>query len=141
MFCTNCGQKNNDGAKFCAGCGCALVSNSSERTEQATQYTPAPQYNAPQPYYAQPNYAQPNYGQHPESYHKQPKCTHCGHIGEWDIGPVIRPIDWVIGICLLFFFGGGLIYLVIVAAVRSNKDRREKICRNCKAKNLFTFNY
>lgn len=24
MFCTNCGQKNNDGAKFCAGCGCAL---------------------------------------------------------------------------------------------------------------------
>ena len=24
MFCTNCGQKNNDAAKFCAGCGSPL---------------------------------------------------------------------------------------------------------------------
>ena len=25
MFCTNCGQENKDGAKFCTGCGAPLV--------------------------------------------------------------------------------------------------------------------
>ncbi len=134
MFCSNCGHQNADGAKFCAGCGGQLTTNA-----LAPQYN-APQYANPQPGYAQQGYAQPNYAPQ-EVYHRLPKCTHCGHVGEWDVGPVIRPIDWIIGICLLFFFGGGLIYLLIVAAVRSNKDRREKVCRNCKAKNLFTFNY
>ena len=73
--------------------------------------------------------------------HDVPKCTCCGYEGPWKVAPLIRPIDWVIGIGLLFFFGGGLVYLLITAIVRSNKSNRAKICPNCKSKNLWTFLY
>lgn len=68
-----------------------------------------------------------------------PKCTHCGYVGEWDVEPLFRPMDWVIGILLICLFGTGLVYLGVVALIRSNPDNRAKICRQCKARNLFTF--
>ena len=71
-----------------------------------------------------------------------PKCTHCGYEGNWKVGPVFRPIDWIIRI--IFAFMGiipGIIYLGVVGAIRSNEDNREKICPKCNAKNLWTFFY
>ncbi len=74
--------------------------------------------------------------------HDVPMCTHCGHIGPWKVSPVIRPVDWVIGVLLLLFgCVPGLVYLAVVAIIRSNEDRRSKICTNCGSKNLFTFFY
>lgn len=74
--------------------------------------------------------------------HDVPKCQHCGHVGPWQVSPVIRGIDIVIGIAFLFLgVLPGLIYIGVVAAVRSNPDRRSKICARCGAKNLFTFIY
>lgn len=74
--------------------------------------------------------------------HDVPKCTCCGHVGPWKVDPLLTPMHWVIGIVLLFFgFVPGIIYLGVVAAIRSNKNNRGKTCTNCKAKNLFTFIY
>ncbi len=33
MFCSNCGTKNADGARFCSGCGCALQSVPTQPTQ------------------------------------------------------------------------------------------------------------
>ena len=41
MFCTNCGTKNADGAKFCTGCGAPLMPSASVSNNQ--QQAPAPQ--------------------------------------------------------------------------------------------------
>lgn len=41
MFCTNCGTKNADGAKFCTGCGAPLMPSTSVNNGQ--QRVPAPQ--------------------------------------------------------------------------------------------------
>ncbi|MBQ2974183.1 MAG: zinc ribbon domain-containing protein [Clostridia bacterium] len=74
--------------------------------------------------------------------HDVPMCTGCGYKGNWKLGPILRPMDYVIGIVLLIFgVVPGIIYIGTVAAIRSNKDRREKICPKCKAKNLWTFIY
>ncbi len=74
--------------------------------------------------------------------HDIPKCQHCGHVGPWKIAPILRPVDIIIGIILLFLgVVPGIIYLGVVAAIRSNKDRRSKSCTKCGAKNLFTFIY
>lgn len=73
--------------------------------------------------------------------HSTPKCTNCGAINEWKIGPVIRPIDWIITLSLLLLFGSGLIYLLVIIIIRQNPDNREKICPNCGAKNMWTFVY
>lgn len=71
-----------------------------------------------------------------------PKCTCCGYIGNWELDKVFRPMDWVIGIILLLLgIVPGLIYLGVVGLIRSNKDRRAKICPQCKARNLWTFLY
>lgn len=70
-----------------------------------------------------------------------PKCTCCGYVGPWKVDSLFRPMDWVIGIILLFLFGTGLIYLLVVGLIRSNKDNRTKICPKCGAKNLWTFLY
>lgn len=40
MFCTNCGAKNADGAKFCTGCGAPLMPSASVSNSQ--QQAPAP---------------------------------------------------------------------------------------------------
>lgn len=73
--------------------------------------------------------------------HKYPKCTHCGYEGEWKLEPIFRPMDWIIGILFMFALGSGLVYLIVVGLLRSNKDRRAKICPHCKARNLWTFLY
>jgi hypothetical protein len=49
MFCPKCGQNNNDGSKFCRGCGQPLP-------QGAPQAQPAPQYQQPQ-YQQPPQYA------------------------------------------------------------------------------------
>jgi len=41
----------------------------------------------------------------------------------------------------LFLWGGGLIYLIVVLIIRSNAVRRPKLCANCGARNMFTFQY
>lgn len=116
-FCGNCGQPVIDGAEFCAHCGKPI--------DQCTA-TPYPN--------------QQNFFQQPAK-HDVPKCTACGHVGPWKLGPILRPIDWIIGILLLFAFGGGIVYLIVVAIIRSDPNRREKICPQCNARNLFTFFY
>jgi len=70
-----------------------------------------------------------------------PKCLRCSYVGPWKVGPVFRQIDWVLGIFLIFFWGSGLVYFLIVGASRSNPDNREKICPQCSSKNLWTFIY
>jgi hypothetical protein len=73
--------------------------------------------------------------------HDVPKCLSCGTVTPWQIEPVLRQIDWIIGLVLLCAFGGGLVYLLVVAAVRSNPARRAKLCPKCGARNLWTFVY
>lgn len=77
-----------------------------------------------------------------ETKHDVPKCTCCGYVGNWKLDSLLRPVDIVIGIILLFLMVvPGLVYLGTVMLVRSNKNRRAKICPQCKARNLWTFLY
>ncbi len=74
--------------------------------------------------------------------HDIPKCTCCGNIAPWKKGPVLRGIDFIIGLVLLLLgVVPGIIYLLVVGIVRSNEKNREKICRKCGARNLFTYIY
>ena len=74
--------------------------------------------------------------------HDVPRCTACGNVGPWKVESLLRPVDWVIGIVLMVLgFIPGVVYLGVTIAIRSNKDRRAKICPKCKAKNMFTFQY
>lgn len=123
MFCEKCGKEISNGAKFCSGCGSAVESVAD--TDQS--------YNVE-------NNAQTDAGIPIQ--HDVPQCTCCGHIGPWKVGPVLRPMDFVIGIAFAFLgVFPGLIYLGVVAAIRINEKNREKICTKCNAKNLFTFRY
>lgn len=71
--------------------------------------------------------------------HDVPKCTCCGHVGQWKVGPIFRPVNLVIGIVLMIMgFVPGLIYLGVVFLLRSNEKNREKICVKCNARNMFT---
>ena len=77
-----------------------------------------------------------------KGFHKVPKCTCCGNIGPWKVGPIFRPMDWIAGI--LFGLMGifpGVIYLAVVGIIRMNENNREKICTKCGGRNLFTFEY
>ncbi len=56
MFCPKCGNKNDDGTRFCSSCGAPLE-------QQAPQQPNYQQPNYQQPNYQQPNYQQPPYGQ------------------------------------------------------------------------------
>ena len=38
MFCSNCGNKLIDGAKFCNSCGAAIVNNTERKEERKTSY-------------------------------------------------------------------------------------------------------
>ncbi len=114
MFCTKCGKEVKDGMKFCANCG-----NPVENVQEVTEVK--------------------NTG---STKRDVPKCTHCGYEGQWKVGPLLRPIDFIIGIIFLIFgVVPGLIYIGVVAAIRSNEDNREKICPKCNSKNLWTFFY
>lgn len=129
-----------------------VAPNNMPNNGQAPQYV-APNNmpnNAQMPQYGVPNYGQnhqygaPNYMQIPQygiQRHDIPKCTCCGYVGSWDVEPVLLPMHWAIGILLLLFCGTGILYLILVAAIRANKNNRAKICKNCKAHNMFTFMY
>ncbi len=58
MICPNCGRENENGVKFCAGCGASL--SVAQPQYQQPQYQ-QPQYQQPQ--YQQPQYQQPMYQQ------------------------------------------------------------------------------
>ena len=50
MFCSNCGKRNPDNAKFCASCGASFTNTSGPQyapPPPQPQYTPPPQYGAP----------------------------------------------------------------------------------------------
>lgn len=64
-------------------------------------------------------------------YHPVPKCTKCGYIGEFKSGKLFRPMDWAIGLVTLLLAGLGLLYFIIIAIIRSDKNKREKICPHC----------
>lgn len=116
-FCSNCGTKLEDGAIFCSNCGTKV--NGGQPPNQTNQNSTATVNG--------------------QTYHSAPKCTHCGNIDEWKVGPLFRSLDYVVGVILLFFgFVPGLVYLGVVGLIRSNKDNREKICKKCGAKNMFT---
>lgn len=71
-----------------------------------------------------------------------PKCTCCGHIGKWKVGPIFRPMDYVVGIGLLIFgVVPGIIYMAVVGLIRYDEKNREKICQKCNARNMFTHMY
>ena len=57
------------------------------------------------------------------------KCTQCGYIGDPIVEPVLRPIDWFIGI--LFFFVGGDFYLIFTY-IRRRKKASTPHCPICK---------
>ncbi len=105
---------------FCPKCGAQIADNSSVCPQCGTQMSIA---------------------RAATSIHKEPKCTACGAINTIKAGPILRPMDIVITILLMFLFGTGLIYLIVVLIIRSNERNREKICTQCKAKNLFTYDY
>lgn len=119
MFCSNCGKKFEDGVVFCSSCGTKVNGTQDYQINQNSTMIA----NGP-------------------SHHTIPKCNYCGNIEEWKVGPLFRPLDYVVGIALLLFgFIPGLTYMGVVGLIRSNKDNREKICKKCGAKNMFTNMY
>ena len=115
MFCQKCGAQNPDNAAHCTACG--------QLMQGTVQVQPQVQVGGPQR-------------------HDVPRCSCCGYVGQWQVESLFRPMDWVIGILLLILgIIPGIVYLVTVALIRSNKDRRAKICPSCKARNLWTFFY
>ena len=119
MFCSNCGKNLEDDVEFCSSCGAKVNTTQNDQNGQNSTITSKG-----------------------ASHHTIPKCNYCGNIEEWNIGPLFRPLDYVVGIALLFFgIFPGLIYMGVVGLIRSNKDNREKICKKCGAKNMFTNMY
>ncbi len=112
MFCPNCGKEVSADNAFCSGCGGSLKNQPTQTAHKIDQR------------------------------HSVPKCTCCGYVGEWKPAPILRPLDYILGIVFMFLgIAPGIIYLVVVAANRSKPENREKICPNCNAKNLWTFIY
>ena len=115
MYCTKCGEEIPEGMSSCPKCD--------RKKETHTPWNSEPQIDV-------------------GTIHQIPKCTCCGYVGRWKVESVLRPMDWAIGIIGgIVTLGFGLVYLLVVALIRSNKDRRDKICPRCKARNLWTFTY
>ena len=72
--------------------------------------------------------------------HKLPKCTVCGSIVNWRLGPVISGTDCLISCVLFLLFGAGLIWFTI-SLIRGLAGNRDKICPQCGSKNCWTFVY
>lgn len=76
-----------------------------------------------------------------QAQHTIPKCMSCGTITEWKVEPIFIPKHLIIGFILLFFFGAGFFYLLVLGLLRSNQNNRAKICPKCGARNLWSFIY
>lgn len=123
MFCNNCGKEIDDKSMFCIHCGTSVgqMSNQTQQPQDFAEKT-IPKYTPP-------------------TTHTVPKCTCCGNIGELKPGPLLRKSD-ILWICLLFCLAGaGLIYLIFILIVRSDPNKREKICPKCNSVNMFTYLY
>lgn len=132
MYCTKCGSQNDDNTAFCTNCGSPM--GESAPVEQPIAQ--APTYPAP----VTNQTAAPVYGVQ----RSVPRCTACGYVGEWKVGPLFPTRDLVIGIGACLTVVGapfGLGWLAIDLLVRGKKDNREKICPQCKAQNMWTFVY
>ena len=68
-----------------------------------------------------------------------PKCLRCGTVTPWKVEAILLPRHFVISFLLLFLFGGGIVYFIVVLLVRSNPNSRAKICPRCGARNMWTF--
>lgn len=60
----------------------------------------------------------------------QEGCPHCGYEGKLNSGPLLRVMDWLIGL-LTIWFGFGVLYFIIILIIRSDESKREKICPRC----------
>lgn len=98
--------------------------------KKSARKAPAPQEHIPAPY-----------EQNGLTCHATPKCTHCGYVGEWKLESLLLPHHIIIFLIFLFFWGAGLIYLIVILIIRMRPDSRAKICPHCKARNLWTFYY
>jgi hypothetical protein len=77
----------------------------------------------------------------PGQKHAVPKCLSCGTITPWKIEPLLLPRHIFITLALVIFFGAGLVYALVVIAMRSNPNQRSKICPHCGGRNMWTFMY
>lgn len=111
VYCNKCGNVIQESSEFCHYCG-----NKFNNEEMKSARAPVR--------------------------HTIPKCTCCGYVGEWKKEPVLRTMDIIIGLFLLIIgVIPGIVYIGVVALIRSNENNRGKICPSCKSKNLWTFLY
>lgn len=68
-------------------------------------------------------------------------CLNCGTVTEWKVESLLLARHWIIFLLLILLKGIGFIYLIIVLLLRSNKDKRAKVCSYCTAKNMWSFIY
>lgn len=111
MFCQKCGKQVADGSDFCPSCGAGLSGSGSSQV----------------------------FGS--EGKHAVPRCSNCGNIGEFKPGPLLRKSDILWILLLMFLAGSGFIYLIFILIIRSNPDKREKICTKCGSKNTDVYFY
>lgn len=102
MFCRNCGKEIDDNAAVCIHCGVATANIDANKAGSTNM-----------------------------TYHEVSKCKKCGYTGEFECGKLFRTMDWVIGLVLLLFCGLGFFYFIIIAIIRYDKNKREKICPHC----------
>lgn len=73
--------------------------------------------------------------------HSVAKCTCCGAVGQFKPGPLLRKNDIIWILMLMLAAGAGFLYLAYVVITRADPNKREKICQNCKSKNMYTYLY
>ena len=148
MFCTKCGNRMDEGARFCGKCGTASSGELFQQPEvidstACTPIIPPAATVAPSNSSVGTTVASPNS-------RTIPKCTVCGHIGEWKKEMLFHPIPFIIGAAIAFYdlsiMREGFItflYLIIfipycIARIVKKKNR---ICVKCDSVESFTFIY
>lgn len=111
MFCQKCGKQVSDGSDFCSSCGAGISVNSSSQVSGSGEMRTVP------------------------------RCSRCGAIGEFKPGPLLRKSDIIWILLLMCLAGSGFIYLIFILIIRSNPDKREKICTKCGSQNTDVYFY